>query len=289
MQNKRKSETLFAPIFGSSSFDLEEFAYFFFLSKKIRRIENKSMCDPFKGNFSPILSGQTKSLSPWSGVSCAAGGSISISSSDEVGSCDSSPSKSRLKRDRVRYDIQILACSWSMAMFLFLFSDLLVYPMWKAGISGIWNKDGSFESQMCFATRLKTSFALVSLNPPSLNSKSSRRIIGDRCNKLSLSFGLQQKRGSRPNFSLRTSPSSSTISARVLMITVRSVRRENWKRHQILVQNRNLCITVNKWEGNDYRRKRPTNFSTLTRSSTLLENPRIVQELYLAFHNNYKP
>ena len=34
---------------------------------------------------------------------------------------------------------------------------------------------------------------------------------------------------------------------------------------------------------------RPTNFSKLTRSSTLLENPRIVQELYLAFQNNYKP
>ena len=34
---------------------------------------------------------------------------------------------------------------------------------------------------------------------------------------------------------------------------------------------------------------RPTNFSKLTRSSTLLKNPKIVQELYLAFHNNYKP
>ena len=226
------------------------------MSKKIRRIENKRMCDPFKGNFSPLLRGQTKSLSSWFGVSCTVGGSISISSSDEVGSCDSSPSESWLKRDKFRYDIQILASSWSIAMFLFLFSAFFSVPHVKGGYLQDLKQRWIYLVTNVFCHSTQNIFRTSILESASLKSKSSKRIISDRCNKLSLSFGLQQKRGSRPNFSLRISPSSSTISARVLMITVRSVQRENWKRRQILVQNRNQCTTINKWEGNGYKRNR---------------------------------
>ena len=176
------------------------------------------------GNFSPLLSGLTTSSSSTFCVSFAVGRVMFISPIDEVESRGSSSSESGFndwswfKRYKFMYVIQTLDSSSSMAILLALFPDLFAYPMWKSVISGTWNKEGSSESHICFATRLRTSLAPRSWNPPSFNSLSSRRTIGERCNKLSLSLGLHRICGSRPNSSISIDPSRWTISAKEAMI-----------------------------------------------------------------------